>query len=157
MDQILGLLVNQVLKPDTVSSVAQSSGVTTQEATQVVSNALPTLVSSLSQTAGNQQTSNDLMNLVSHVTPTSQPAQNQALGANLLSTIMGGSNNTNNLVSTVSNNTGVSNKKVNSILTMVAPLIVTALVKMFLGAKKKQTQNQQQSLLSTLGAQQTAA
>ncbi len=146
MDQLLGLLLNQVMSGDTVSSVAQSAGVTNQQATSVVSNALPTLVSSLSQTANNQTAQNNLLNLVSQATQTSNQQitsnQNSALGSDLLSTIMGGSSNTNNLVSTVSNNTGVSNKKVNSILTMVAPLLIGGLIKMFMNAKKKQTQQQ---------------
>lgn len=70
MDQLLGLLLNQVMSGDTVNAVAQSAGVTNQQATNVVSNALPTLVSSLSQSATNQNTSNNLMNLLSQTTQT---------------------------------------------------------------------------------------
>ena len=154
MDQLLGLLLNQVMSGDTVNAVAQSAGVTNQQAINVVSNALPTLVSSLSQSATNQNTSNNLMNLLSQTTQTNTQqvtsSQNTDLGTNLLSTIMGGSSNTNNLVSTVSNNTGVSNKKVNSILTMAAPLLIGALVKFFANAKKKQTQQANQNNLASI-------
>ena len=162
MDQLLNSLSKEVLTEQNVKEVSREAGVTAEETVAVVNNAIPALVNSLSQTAtrsaGSERSSADLLNLLLQATSTNTSAQtsNASLGGSLLSTILGGNNNTNTLFNAVSSNTGVSSSGVSKILKYIAPALIAALVKKVLsGNKPAQTTGSNTSLLSALlGGQQ---
>ena len=144
---LLSTLSKSLLNASTVKKVAAKSGTTTTESKSVMTEALPSLVSSLTGAASGKSAkkSSSLTTLLAGVLASSTVDSNtsskedEKLGSSILTTLLGGSSGLTSLLSAVSGKVSLSSATVKKILVAFAPLLlkkVASLVSTNSSAKK---------------------
>ena len=149
---LLNLLTEQFTSDSAVSSLAEKSGASTDQITALLGQAMPELLGSLTSNASSQEGAQSLLSALSQHDDTADVAD-QILNADtedgekILGHIFG--NNTNNVVSSLAGNSGLSSQLVGMILKMLAPALLSSLFSATNTAAQQQ-QQQQQSLGGSL-------
>lgn len=133
MDQILGLLAGQLLTNETVKTVSKKANTTKKETTDVVSEALPTLLTGLfsasKQSSSKSTGENILTSLLAQAVSTNVEEEDEEkeeekneLGSSILDTILG--NTKTDLFTNIAKKIGLKKEQVMAILIAVAPILL---------------------------------
>jgi len=130
MSDLVSSLLGNLTSSDVLSSLAGKAGISTEDASSVLSNALPQLVSSLQSNASSEEGAASLLNaLKQHASADSLASLVENAdaedGNKILQHILGG--NLSSVLSGVSEKSNVSASAVTSLLSNAAPALLTNL------------------------------
>ena len=142
--------LKDLLSSDVIASIAKSAGASKSDTTSVLATALPELVKSMASNASTKSGAKSLAKaLDDHASDDSVSSLLKNIdledGAKILGHILG--NKSDSLKSTVSKKSGVDSDKIVTILTVAAPLLLSAL-----GSEKKKSKATENDLGDLLGA-----
>lgn len=125
-------LAGTLLSSDSISGLSTATGATGNEVKKVLSNALPALLDGAKKQADDKETSESFVNALSqHAKDDTKDLGSflgkvdMADGAKIISHLLGSEKN--DVVKNVATKAGVSQKKTNSILSAIAPLLLSLL------------------------------
>lgn len=125
-------LAGTLLSSDSISGLSAATGATGNEVKKVLSNALPALLNGAKNQAADDSTSESFVNALSqHAKDDTEDVSNflskvdMADGAKIISHLLGSDKSA--IVKEVATKAGVSQKKTNSILSAIAPLLLSLL------------------------------
>lgn len=125
-------LAGTLLSSDSISGISSATGATGNEVKKVLSNALPSLLNGAKKQADDDSTSESFVNALSqHAKDNTKDVGgflgkvDMADGAKIIGHLLGSDKN--DIVKDVAKKAGVSQKKTNSILSAIAPLLLSLL------------------------------
>ena len=127
---LLNLLLGSMTSNSALSALSANTGTTTDETSSLVSSALPALLGALTNNASSTEGAQSLLNALGQHTETTAMSEQLANadlndGQAIIQHILG--NNTASVVQSLSNETGVSENQVNSLLDNIAPAVLSGL------------------------------
>lgn len=155
MNLDLGSIASKLLGASSLNGIANSTGVSKKDVTQVLSSALPLLLQGASKQSTSKTTASSFAQALeqhagSQTTSLSTFFKNVDLddGAKIVSHLLGRS--TNSTAKSISKQTGLDANQVSAILAAAAPLIMSLLGKKTVQAKKTDKVSTTQDLAKTL-------
>lgn len=125
-------LAGTLLSSDSISGISSATGATGNEVKKVLSNALPSLLNGAKKQADDDSTAENFVNALSqHAKDDTKDVGgflgkvDMADGAKIIGHLLGSDKN--DIVKDVAKKAGVSQKKTNSILSAIAPLLLSLL------------------------------
>ena len=154
---LLDLLLGSMTSNSALSALSANNGTTNEQTSSLVSSAVPALLGALTNNASSTEGAQSLLNALGQHTDTSQMSQQLAQadmndGQAIIQHILG--NNTASVVQSLSNETGVSQNQVSSLLDNIAPAVLSGLSAATTSAQNNVNQDggfDFSSLLSTFG------
>ncbi len=154
MANIIESLLGEVLSEKTLSNVAEAVGVSSEEVSEVVSAAIPTLISAMSKNASSKEGAESLDKaLEEHASnkklDVAEEVKNADVkdGEGILKHILG--DDLSSTVSTLAKSVKIDKDQVTKIAAMVAPILLTFLAS---GKKKSSKSSESTDLSSLLGS-----
>ncbi len=127
---LLNLLLGSMTSNSALSALSANTGTTTDQTSSLLSSALPALLGAMTNNASSTEGAQSLLNALGQHTETTEMSQQLANadlndGQAIIQHILG--NNTASVVQSLSNETGVSENQVNSLLDNIAPAVLSGL------------------------------
>lgn len=151
---IIDSLFSELLSEDTIGNLASAAGVQKDGVTDILSAAIPTLLTAMAENASSDKGAESLSKaLTQHYSKTKvnvpDAVKNADLidGQKIISHILGG--NTNETIDRMSKSTNLDKEKISKILSMVAPIILTFIAKGKKTSKKSDSALDMTDMLST--------
>jgi len=151
---VIDSLFSELLSDDTLKNIVEATGVSKEGASEILSTAIPTLISAMAGNAASKEGAVSLSNaLAQHASKTKVNVPNAVKTADLvdgqkiIGHILGG--DMDDTVDKMSTSTSINKEKVKKILSMVAPIILTFIARGKKTNKKGDTASDMTSLLSS--------